>query len=104
MKTGEYKNIILRVDLSRKKIEREEVDQSRMVKFLGGRGLGAKILFDELKPRTDPLSPDNKLIFLAGPMIGTGAPFCPKYCVETKSPLTGTLLMSLAGGFFGARL
>ena len=104
MKAEEYKNIILRADLTRRKFEKEEIDQSRMMKFLGGRGLGAKILFDEMKPFTDPLSPANKLIFHAGPMIGTGAPFCPKYCVVTKSPLTGTILMSLAGGFFGARL
>ncbi|MDH4264352.1 MAG: aldehyde ferredoxin oxidoreductase family protein [Deltaproteobacteria bacterium] len=104
MKAEEYKNIILRVDLTRKNFEREEIDRSKIIKFLGGRGLGAKILFDELEPSTDPLSPANKLIFHAGPMIGTGAPFCPKFCVETKSPLTGTILMSLAGGFFGARL
>ncbi len=104
MKAEEYKNIILRADLTRRKFEKEEIDQSRMMKFLGGRGLGAKILFDEMKPFTDPLSPANKLIFHAGPMIGTGAPFCPKYCVVTKSPLTGTILMSLAGGFFGPRL
>ncbi|MBM4330652.1 MAG: aldehyde ferredoxin oxidoreductase family protein [Deltaproteobacteria bacterium] len=102
MKSEKYKNIILRVDLARKKFEKEEIDQSKILKFIGGRGLGAKILFDELKPGTDPQSPDNKLIFLAGPMIGTGAPWAPKYCVETKSPLTGTILMSLAGGFFGA--
>jgi len=104
MKSEEYRNTILRVDLARKKYEMEEIGLSQILKFIGGRGLGAKILFDEQKPGVDPLSPENKLIFLAGPMIGTGAPWAPKYCVETKSPLTGTILMSLAGGFFGARM
>ena len=104
MKPEEYRNTILRVDLSRKNFEVEEIGLSQILKFIGGRGLGAKILFDEQRPGVDPLSPENKLIFLAGPMIGTGAPWAPKYCVETKSPLTGTILMSLAGGFFGARM
>jgi len=75
-----------------------------ILKFLGGRGLGAKILFDELKPLTDPLGVENKLFFLTGPLIGTGAPWCAKYSVVTKSPLSGTILMSLAGGFFGPAL
>ena len=71
MKAEPYKNIILRVDLNRRKVEKEEIDHSRMMKFFGGRGLGAKILFDETSPFTDPLSPAGKLIFHAGPMIGT---------------------------------
>ena len=95
---------LLRVDLSRQEVQEEGVDESLVLKFLGGRGLGAKILFDELKPSTDPLSPKNKLLFLAGPLIGTGAPWCVKYTVLTKSPLSGTILMSLAGGFFGPGL
>lgn len=95
---------LLRVDLSRQEVREEGVDESLVLKFLGGRGLGAKILFDELKPSTDPLSPKNKLLFLAGPLIGTGAPWCVKYTVMTKSPLSETILMSLAGGFFGPGL
>ena len=95
---------LLRVDLSGQEVQEETIDESHILKFLGGRGLGAKILFDELKPSTDPFSPENKLLFLAGPMIGTGAPWCVKYTVETKSPLSETILMSLAGGFFGPAL
>jgi aldehyde:ferredoxin oxidoreductase len=95
---------LLRVDLSRQEVREEGVDESLVRKFLGGRGLGAKILFDELKPSTDPLSAENKLLFLAGPLIGTGAPWCVKYTVLTKSPLSETILMSLAGGFFGPGL
>jgi aldehyde:ferredoxin oxidoreductase len=95
---------LLRIDLTQKRLREEEVDLSLIFKFLGGRGLGAKILFDELTPSTDPFSAENKLLFLAGPLIGTGAPWCVKYTVLTKSPLSGTILMSLAGGFFGPGL
>lgn len=95
---------LLRIDLTEQRARKEEIDLSLMLKFLGGRGLGAKILFDELKPATDPLGIENKLLFLAGPLIGTGAPWCVKYTVLTKSPLSETILMSLAGGFFGPGL
>ncbi len=95
---------MLRVNLTEKKIQREEIDRSLTLKFLGGRGMGSKILFDELKPSTEPLSPENKLLILAGPLVGTGAPWCVKYTALTRSPLSGTILMSLAGGFFGPNL
>jgi aldehyde:ferredoxin oxidoreductase len=95
---------LLRVDLTQRKFREERIDESMILKFLGGRGLGAKILFDELEPTTDPLEAENKLLFLTGPLIGTGAPWCVKYSVVTKSPLSGTILMSLAGGFFGPAL
>ena len=95
---------VLRINLNEQTVQCEVIDRSMVCKFLGGRGLGAKILFDELTPATDPLSPDNKLLFLAGPLIATGAPWCVKHTVLTKSPLTGTILMTLAGGFFGAGL
>ena len=95
---------ILRVDLTQRESREERIDESMILKFLGGRGLGAKFLFDELKPSTDPLGAENKLFFLTGPLIGTGAPWCVKYSVVTKSPLSGTILMSLAGGFFGPAL
>ena len=57
---------LLRIDLTQKRLREEEVDTSLIFKFLGGRGLGAKILFDELPPSTDPFSAENKLLFLAG--------------------------------------
>jgi aldehyde:ferredoxin oxidoreductase len=92
------------VNLTEKKIQRQEIDRSLILKFLGGRGVGGKILFDELKPSTEPLAPENKLLILAGPLVGTGAPWCVKYTAMTRSPLSGTILMSLAGGFFGPNL
>jgi aldehyde:ferredoxin oxidoreductase len=90
--------------LTRRKFEKEEIDQSLILKFLGGRGLGGKILFDELKPSTEPFASENKILILAGLLVGTAAPWCVKYAAVTRSPLSGTILMSLAGGFFGANL
>jgi len=57
--------------------------------FLGGRGFAAKILWDELKPGVDPLSPKNKLVFAAGPLTGFALPSSGKLVVAAKSPLTG---------------
>ena len=74
---------LLRVDLTQRKFREERIDESMILKFLGGRGLGAKILFDELEPTTDPLEAENKLLFLTGPLIGTGAPWCVKYTVDS---------------------
>ena len=100
----DFSFVILRINLSQKKIQEEIIRPSWIDKFLGGRGLGAKILFDELAPHVDALSAENKLLFLTGPLLGTGAPWCVKYTVVTKSPLSETILMSLAGGFFGPNL
>ena len=72
--------------------------------YLGGRGLGVRIMTAEVEPTIPALSPENKLILATTPLLGTGAPSCVKYSVVTKSPLTGTILMSLAGGFFGSAL
>jgi aldehyde:ferredoxin oxidoreductase len=57
-----YNGVILRVNLTDGKLSRELLDEDVARKFLGGRGLGVKILFDELKPRIDPLGPENKLV------------------------------------------
>ncbi len=100
----DFSFIVLRINLSQRKIQEERIHPALIDKFLGGRGLGAKILFDELAPRVDALSAENKLLFLTGPLLGTGAPWCVKYTVVTKSPLSNTILMSLAGGFFGPNL
>lgn len=95
---------VLRVSLDSGDVSEDVIGEEAIAGFLGGRGLGAKILYDELVPGTDPLSPENKLLFLTSPLLGTGAPSCVKYSVVTKSPLSETVLMSLAGGFFGPEL
>jgi len=62
-----------------------------------GRGLASKILYDEIDPKVDPLSPENKIIFAAGPLTGTNAPTGGRYMVITKGPLTGTIASSNSG-------
>ena len=57
--------------------------------FLGGRGFAIRILWDELKRGIDPFSPDNKLVFAAGPLTGFSLPSSGKLVVASKSPLTG---------------
>jgi len=95
---------ILRVDLSSGKVNREELDKYLAKEFIGGRGLGVKTLYEELEPKIDPLSPENKLIFATGPVTGTKAPTSGRYCVVSKSPLTGTIFDSHSGGFWGPEL
>jgi len=88
------------INLSTGKIEIKDIDYDMAKKWLGGRGIGVKILYDKLKPKTDPLSPDNIIVFATGPLTGTGAPSSGRYCTVTKSPLTGTVSDSHSGGDF----
>jgi aldehyde:ferredoxin oxidoreductase len=80
---------ILQVDLGKSKAVAEQYDASLAKNFLGGRGFAIKILWDSLKPETDPLSPENRLVFAAGPLTGFALPSSGKLIVATKSPLTG---------------
>ena len=79
----------LKIDLSKSKAVAEQYDESLALNFLGGRGFAVKILWDTLKQGTDPLSPENKLIFSAGPLTAIGLPNSGKLVVASKSPLTG---------------
>lgn len=88
---------ILRIDLTNKKATVEPLTEEVVKKFIGGRGLGAKILWDELKPGTDPLSPENKLVFTVGPLTGTRAQSAARWIAQFKSPLTGTYFRSVGG-------
>jgi len=99
-----YTGKLLRVNLSTGEIKTEQLDTDLARKFLGGRGLASKMLYDEIDPKVDPLSPENKIIFATGPLTGTNAPTGGRYMVITKGPLTGTIASSNSGGFFGAEL
>lgn len=99
-----YTGKILRINLSGKTINTEELDLKTAQKFIGGRGLGTKMLIDEIDPNVDPLGPDNKLIFVTGPLTGTNTPTGGRYMVVTKSPLSGTVACSNSGGYWGAEL
>ena len=83
-----WNGCFLRVDLNRNKAVADSYGQNFAFNFLGGRGFAAKILWDQLKPGVDPLSPDNKLILAAGPLTGFGFPNSGKLVVAAKSPLT----------------
>lgn len=96
-----YMNNILRVDLTTGKFQTEKLDEKIMPLVLGGKGLATLILYNELAPHTDPFSPQVPLIFAVGPLTGTTAPTAGRLGVFTKSPATGTILDSYAGGFFG---
>jgi aldehyde:ferredoxin oxidoreductase len=84
-----WTGVFLQVDLSRNKAVAEPYDAHLALNYIGGRGFAAKILWDQLKPGVDPLSPENKLIFAAGPLTGLGVPNSGKLVVAAKSPLTG---------------
>jgi len=80
---------ILRVNLSLNKISTQKFNSEFALNFLGGRGFAIKILWDELTPGIDPLSPENKLVFATGPLTGLPIPSSGKIVVASKSPLTG---------------
>ena len=96
-----YCDCILRVDLSTGSITREPLPQDALRPLLGGKGLGAYLLFHELPAGVDPLSPDNRLILNVGPLTGTTAPTAGRLGSTTKSPATGTYSDSYCGGYFG---
>ena len=91
---------ILRVNLTTKKITREDVDPKIARDYLGGRGWAIHYLYNEMDPMADALSPENVLIFATGPLTATPAPTGNRYMVVTKSPLTGALAHSNSGGEF----
>ncbi len=99
-----YAGKILRINLTDEKVSEEPLDASTAKKFIGGRGLGVKILFDELKRGVDPLGPDNKIVIATGVLTGIPIPGNARHIVMAKSPLTGVWGESPAGGFFGQEL
>jgi len=83
-----WTGVFLQVDLSKNKAVAESYNKRLALNFIGGRGFAAKILWDRLKPGINPLSPENKLVFAAGPLTGFGLPNSGKLVVAAKSPLT----------------
>jgi aldehyde:ferredoxin oxidoreductase len=99
-----WSGTILRVDLATGAIRREPLKAAEAAAYIGARGLGTRVMTDEVDPRVDPLSPENKLIFAPGPFSGTFAPSGGRFDVITKGPLTGTIAASNSGGSFGPEL
>ena len=101
--TDAYTNKLLMIDLSCSSLETFSVPDALKADFIGGKGFGAKLLYDKVPPGTDPLGKDNLLMFMTGPLTGTMAP-AMRGCVVTKSPLTGIFLDSYFGGSFAPEI
>jgi aldehyde:ferredoxin oxidoreductase len=95
---------LLRVDLTSGRIAVEDIRPDWLQDYLGGRGLAARYLYQELDARVDPLAPANKLIFATGPLTGTPVPCGARYMVVTKGALTNAITTSNSGGHWGPEL
>ena len=97
-------NRILEIDLSKRSVETYSVKLEERRSYLGGKGLGLKLLYDRMEPGVDPLSEKNVVAFMPGVLMGTGAPCSGRFAAVTKSPLTGLMTSSSCGGPFGMNL
>jgi aldehyde:ferredoxin oxidoreductase len=101
---GCYAGRILLVDLTEGRIKEERISEEICRGFIGGNGLGVRILYERMRARIDPLGPENILGFVVGSLTGTPAPGSGRHMLVTKSPLTGTWAESNSGGTFGPEL
>src|SRR5436309_1343843 len=101
---GGWTGKTLRVDLTAGSWSVESTREEWCREYVGGRGLAARYLYEEMDPGVDALSPDNRLIFATGPLTGTNAPTGARYMVVTKGPLTGAITTSNSGGHWGPEL
>ncbi|MDI6707069.1 MAG: aldehyde ferredoxin oxidoreductase family protein [Bacillota bacterium] len=101
---GGYCGKILRVDLEKKEIREETLPEELLRKYLGGSGIGARLLYDMTDEKTDPLGPGNPLIYMTGPFAGTPVPTSGRHQIIAKSPLTGIYGEGDVGGTWGAGL
>lgn len=99
-----YAGRTLRINLGKNQINIRPTEKRLMTEFLGGRGFNSKRLYDETSKDVDPLSPQNKLMFATGPLVGTAFPLGARFNVSAKSPLTRILGDSNAGGHFAAEM
>jgi aldehyde:ferredoxin oxidoreductase len=95
---------IIRIDLASGKIAKEPLNIKDAHDYIGARGLGTKYFCDEVDPKIDPLSQENKLIYMTGPLTGTAAASGGRINIVAKSPLTGTIGAANSGGYFGPEL
>ena len=97
-------NKILEIDLHHRSVNILEVSATERKRFLGGKGLGLKLLYDRLAPGIDPLGPKNIIALMPGILMGTGAPCSGRFMAVFKSPLTGIISTASCGGPFGMAL
>jgi len=96
--------MMLRIDLSDKSYQVEKIPKEVIRKYIGGRGLGAYLLYKSVPAGADPMGEENHLIYTAGPANGTNLPFSSKVNLNTKSPLTGIYLYTISSGTFGHQM
>lgn len=95
---------VLRIDLSSREMVPLTIDSAYVADFIGGSGLAARVLWDHVDPRADPFHPDNPILFLTGPLTGTGGPSVGRFAVCARSPRTGLWGESNCGGSWGPEL
>ena len=103
MTLGGYANRIAHIDLAKGAVAFEPIPEEWALKYIGARGLGVKYVLEN-GPKVDPLSPENILCFMNGPLTGSEANMSGRMAIVTKSPLTGTVTDSHHGGWSAARL
>jgi len=101
---GAYAGKMLLVDLGTRRVGSENTDENLLRRYIGGRGLGARLLYDRLPAGTGPLAPENVVVLTTGALTGTASLFSSRTNITTKSPLTGMICMGNCGGFFGPEL
>ncbi len=99
-----YMGKILRVDLSKTELRDIPLNEEYARAFAGGSGLAARLVYDMVDGHTDPLGPDNPLVFMTGPLVGTTMPSSGRYSVCALSPATLIWGESNSGGYFGPEL
>lgn len=99
-----FRNRFLRVNLSDSSFSEFSLDDATIHDYIGGRGFGAKLLYDDFRRGTDPVGEDSELVFLNGPLCGTHAQSFSRMKIFFKSPLTGGYFKSAAGGYWGPEL
>lgn len=104
MKGYGWNDKLLRVDLTDQSFDYEKINPDYAREYIGGRGISTRMLLDEGIAKVDPLSSENKLFLLTGPMTGSAAPTTGRWMATTKSPLNGLIDSANAGGTWGAKL
>lgn len=97
-------NKLLLIDLSTKTIREGDIDPDQARDFIGGSGLTARLLYDKLNKSIDPLGPENPLLYMTGPLVGTSLPSAGRCTISARSPLTSFWGESNTGGFIGPEL
>lgn len=99
-----YAGQVLHVDLTTQQVASKSVNKEWLKDYIGGWGLAVRYFQDLADPKTEPLSADNPLVIMTGPLCGTLAPTASRTCLVSKSPHTGTIFESNVGGAFGPEL